>query len=291
MPRPVPTPTSCAPSSTARIAVLLRHPSRAVALENHLLERGVEYTTLGFDSYLRRPEVLFVRGVLAHALGAFDAIENVQAREAVVHAMLLFMGGSVLTTTAGVDDELVVRERQSVARLAAGGNFGPYVEHRLLGRLDDRASHAIAAAVAVARSNHVDDIARFAATLDVRGFASRVLVHAAQIDAVSESIDGVVRAAAGFESIERFLHVLNEREQALGAMKPEQCIRLSTIEAAKGLEHEHVVIPGLDSGEFDGRSTQERNLFYVALSRAKHLATLLHRPSRPSSYLQGAGII
>ena len=63
-------------------------------------------------------------------------------------------------------------------------------------------------------------------------------------------------------------------------------IILSSIEAAKGLEFEHVIIPDLNRSDFDGERADERNLFYVAASRARRQLTLVHRPGQASSYLR-----
>jgi DNA helicase II / ATP-dependent DNA helicase PcrA len=56
-------------------------------------------------------------------------------------------------------------------------------------------------------------------------------------------------------------------------------VKLSTIEAAMGLDFD------LNAGNFDGDSGDERNLFYVAASRAKVRLTFLHSPGIPSSFL------
>jgi DNA helicase-2/ATP-dependent DNA helicase PcrA len=48
-------------------------------------------------------------------------------------------------------------------------------------------------------------------------------------------------------------------------------MRLTTIDAAKGLEFDHVIIPDVNAREFDGASGDERNLFSVAASRARYM--------------------
>jgi DNA helicase-2/ATP-dependent DNA helicase PcrA len=279
-------------SPHGELAVLLRHPSRAVDLENELLDQGIDYVTVGFDSYLRRPEVLFVRGVLACALGVFDDVVEVQeAQRAVIHAMMLFAGRSVVTTMEGIDDERVAKEREQVARLANDKTFPSYVP-RLLETTNERARRAITDAISVARSNRTEDMTKVLDALNVPHLASRVLVHSAAVRAVSESVRGLVSAAERFESIERFLHGTNARELRLNSTRgKESCIRLSTIEAAKGLEFDHVIVPDVNARDFDGASGDERNLFYVAASRARHLLTLTYRPGQPSSFLRSAGLV
>jgi DNA helicase-2/ATP-dependent DNA helicase PcrA len=65
-----------------------------------------------------------------------------------------------------------------------------------------------------------------------------------------------------------------------------QRITLTTVEDAKGLEFDHVIIPGMNHGAFDGSSPDERNRFYVAASRAKHLLTLTHTGAEVSHFLR-----
>jgi DNA helicase-2/ATP-dependent DNA helicase PcrA len=277
-------------SPNGELAVLLRHPSQAVELENHLLDHGIWYATHGFDSYLKRVEVLFVRGILLCALDAFEIVEVEATRHDIVQAMLLFTGGSVLTSVDSVHDDLVLKERESVARLAAGRNFGSYFRNHLMRRVSPHAAHAMASAMNIARSNRVEDMADLVRALDLPWFARRVLVHASAVRAVEESVNGLVNAVATFDSIERFLHGTNDRELTLAEMlaRPNQCIKLMTIDAAKGLEFDHVIVPGVNSSEFDDTSTDERNLFYVAASRARHVLTLMFEPGRKSSFLASA---
>lgn len=272
----------------AELAVLLRRPSRSVDLENYLLDKGIDYAVDGFESYLRRPEILFFRGILSHALDAFGLIEIDDVRQAVVQATLFFTGGSVLTTTEGIDEQAWAREQDDIAQQATAATFQQHVMPRMLDRIEPAARGAIEEAMAIARSNRVEDIGRIAKTLGVEAFASRVLVHAAAVRDVADSMRGVMAAAAEFDSIEAFLRGTNQREvnqRAMRGRRQAEALRLSTIEAAKGLEFDHVIVPGVDAGDFDGDSVEERNLFYVAASRARRLLTLAHAPGRRSSYL------
>jgi DNA helicase II / ATP-dependent DNA helicase PcrA len=66
---------------------------------------------------------------------------------------------------------------------------------------------------------------------------------------------------------------------------------LSSIEAAKGLEFDHVILPHLTAGEFGGGSLENRNLLYVALTRARQRLTLTFDTERPSRFLRDAGFL
>jgi ATP-dependent exoDNAse (exonuclease V) alpha subunit len=41
----------------------------------------------------------------------------------------------------------------------------------------------------------------------------------------------------------------------------------------------------MEAGTFDGDDEDERHLFYVAVSRARHAVQLVHRPGRASSFV------
>lgn len=273
-------------SPHGELAVLLRHPSRYVELENELLEGGIDYVTYGFESYLRRPEVLFVRAVLCCALRMLDSVEAEEVRRQMIYSMMLFAGVSVRSSMEGVRDEAVAQEWATIANLTLGNQFADYTLPKLLTEMPSAASARIHEAIAIAQSDDVQALARAVSALDVHWFGSRVLVHCEDVDAATESVQGVVQAAAKFESISSLLRGMSQRELTLEQMKRKRTgIRLSTIEAAKGLEFDHVIMPDVNAGEFSGRHADDKNLFYVGASRTKHLLTLTSKTGRASSYL------
>ncbi len=76
-------------------AILLRHSHQSVLIENALLENGFSYTMKGLDSYLMRPEVLFVRGLLAVATDNIASVADDQTREKVMKALCFFSGSKI----------------------------------------------------------------------------------------------------------------------------------------------------------------------------------------------------
>jgi len=107
------------------------------------------------------------------------------------------------------------------------------------------------------------------------------------------NLEALAQTAAGFESAESLARALNSWSLRLSAMRPADCVLISSIEAAKGLEFEHVIIPGLNRGEFMvGHSVADtRNLLYVGLTRARRQLSLLARQDRPSPFLNDAGLL
>jgi len=281
-------------ASTAEIAVLLRQPHQSVELENHLLDKGVPYRTAGFDSYLMRPEVLFVRGLYAHARQAFASIDSRDTRTRILQAMLVFCGSHVECAS----DDPTERQRlaqQAIDEVAANPQLAPYfVDNQVLRHASGVARQHVQAAISLIQANDTDALLQgFANALQPHVLAARVMVRAADIEQVTANVKGLIASAQGYTHIDSFFNEMNNRELRLQAMRNQHSIVLSSIEAAKGLEFEHVIMPGLNKGEFalGGNTRDNRNLLYVGMTRAKRRLTILFDPARPSHYLHDAGLL
>jgi DNA helicase-2/ATP-dependent DNA helicase PcrA len=276
------------------MAVLLRHPHQSVALENLLLDQGVDYRCHGFDTYLHRPEVRFVRGLIAHAQQAFGEIELPATRIALLQAMLMFCGTQV-ETEADTPEARARDEADALRAVANQPELAPwFVENQVLRRADPLVRQHVAEALAVLAQGHTDALlARFTQALAPQALAARVMVRAEDIEQVAANIAGLVDSARGYDNVASFFRGMNARELRHHGMRARHCVVLSSIEAAKGLEFEHVIMPGLHQGEFSGShlDTDERNLFYVGLTRARARLTLLYDPRRPSRFLRQAGLL
>jgi DNA helicase-2/ATP-dependent DNA helicase PcrA len=270
-------------SMASDVAILLRQPHQSVDLENLLLDKGIDYRTAGFAPYLMRPEVLFVRGLIAHARQAFDGIEQAETRLAVLRALLLFSG-------AELEDE-----KASLAEVVAQSKLvGVFIDNQVLRLASPMARSLMQSAIAVLQAEQTDDLlTHFLQALQPHQLAARVMVRTPDIEQVAANMAGLVRSAATFDNLESFFRATNAREIRQQAMKGQNCIVLSSIEAAKGLEFDHVIMPGLNKGEFaiGGHSADNRNLLYVGMTRARHRLSILCDDSRPSKYLIDAGLI
>ncbi|MDO9004745.1 MAG: ATP-dependent helicase [Aquabacterium sp.] len=281
-------------SHLSEIAVLLRQPHQSVELENHLLDKGVDYRTTGFLPYLMRPEVLFVRGLIAHAREDFAAIEDLDTRVSILQALLLFCGSFVETeeTDPGKQQQAEKAALKDVASRPEGAPL--FVQNQVLRNAPPHIRGLVYAALDVLRANATDIlIERFVQALMPQQLAARVMVRTDDIAQVSANIQGLIQSAATFDNVESFFRAMNAREVRQKAMRSKQCVVLSSIEAAKGLEFEHVIMPGLNKGEFavGGNTADNRNLLYVGMTRAKHRLTILYDGARPSKYLVDAGLI
>ncbi len=281
-------------STASALAILLRLPHQSVELENHLLDQGVDYRTLGFDTYLMRPEVLFVRGLIAHAREDFAAIERPETRARILQALLMLSGSSVQTRSDADDDPQKVT-RQAIQEVSANpALLGYFMDNHVLRNTHASARRLIEAATEVIAENTTDILLhRFVQALQPEVLAARVMVRQQDIEQVSANIGGLIESASTFDNVESFFRAMNGREIRQQAMRGKDCVVIATIEAAKGLEFDHVFMPGLNRGEFavGGNTTDNRNLLYVGMTRARHQLTILHRPGAPSKYLIDAGLL
>lgn len=266
-------------SPRSQLAVLLRHPSAATELEHGLRRLAIRYQSVGFTSYLERPEVLFVRLLFAAAVRLPDQF-RVALLVPAKRAAWEFIGGVMLDADAAQTAQVVEQATQA--------NFVEFVLPALLRQTPQQAaSRQVQQAMRRAASDRVEDLPRAIAALDIRQFARRVFVQAEAAEDSERSLQGLVRASQSYASISEFLRSLlaHDYDAHAGKWAGERII-LSSIEAAKGLEFEHVIIPDLNRADFDGDRADERNLFYVAASRARQQLTLVHRPGEASSYLR-----
>jgi DNA helicase-2/ATP-dependent DNA helicase PcrA len=104
-----------------------------------------------------------------------------------------------------------------------------------------------------------------------------------------ENLAELMRAMEGFADLQSFLeHValVMENDRADAADK----VVLMTLHAAKGLEFDHLFLPGWEEGLFPSQRAleengqaaleEERRLAYVGITRARRRATILHAANR-----------
>ena len=273
------------------IAVLLRHPSAALHLEYQLANRGVDYETAGFASYTSRPEVLFVRLLLAAAVNCQDAFTPASF-EAAKLAAWEFIGGALPQPDGGDDPET----RAKILRAPVSA-FQQFMLEDLLTRTPRTAgAERIRTAMAIASTDRVPDVVAALEALQMGALAAQVLVRKEDARAAADSVRGLeeIVMRENFLSITEMLGVIRaQEERRQDDWTARERIVLSTIEHAKGLEFEHVIVPGLGGDKldgtekFDGLDEDERHRFYVAVSRAKQVVELVHG-EEPGRLLQRA---
>ena len=277
----------------ADFAVLLRHAGQSVALENRLLAEGIPYTMGGFESYLLRPEVLLVRGLLAVATDNFDSVTEPRTREKLMQALVFFCGARIVVQ--GREEESQQALLQDAIRSVTDNPLflQNFFDNQILANADPamqrRLRHALQVAQAPAAPALLE---RLLQALEMDAVLNEVLVSRERRQEARGNLAGLCSAAAGFDSARAYFLHLNRAEQQQAALKRSASLVLASIAQVKGLEFAHVVIPHLERGVFPAPQAppgEEQNLLYVGMTRARQQLTLLVQRERPSSLVQQMG--
>lgn len=275
-------------------AVLLRHPDQSVALENALLAADIAYTTRGFDSYLMRPEILLIRGLLAVAADRFTSIDDPQTRRRVVEALVLFCDVRI---TATGHAHMTQRELLDDAIRHVIDNpliLSSFFENQVLNGVAPVVARRLRAAVQIAKTEsgpHLLDKVVEALRMDL--LAAGAFVQQARREEVQGNLAGLRHSAERFETPAEFFQSLNDAEIKQRTLRTGSAgVLLADVASVKGLEFEHVALPYLQQGEFPGpRGTllEEENLFYVGMTRARKSLSLYAHRERPSVFVARLG--
>jgi len=256
-------------------AILLRDRHQSIAIENALMQADIGYRTQTMPSYLRREEILFLRGMLAIALDNLHTVEALPVREAIVAALALF--GEVPLSP----EELGQAKRDIAKQPELLKTFFQYQIQRVGG---ESARRRMAAAVDHVRGLPDDAPAheallRICADVAVENLAQRLYVHPYDTEVVTRSVQGFVAAArASGRSLRDFAAWIGAADAFVAARRSKNLVLLECVESAKGKEFDHVILPFLAVGEFPHplqAAREEENLFYVAATRARTRLTLI----------------
>jgi len=277
----------------AGLRVLLRHASQSVQIEHELLRLGVAYGTAGFAPYLERPEVLLVRGLHAHARGDYTGFDSTARRARLLDALLLFSGARIDSLELRHLDSTEAQRTAIAAASSALDTTQAFVDAHVLRSAQPAARRQLEAALALLRSNDADAFeASFLKLLDPLALAARVFVRPDDAEQAASNIAELHRLIVDEGSgVDEAFHMLSTLDKARRRLRTGDRVVLSSIEAAKGLEFDHVLIPHLTQGEFGDGSAENRNLLYVAMTRARRRLTLTFDPKRPSRFLKDAALV
>jgi DNA helicase-2/ATP-dependent DNA helicase PcrA len=275
----------------AEFAVLLRHAFQSVEIENALIDAGLPYTTLGFESYVMRPEVLFVRGLLAVATDDLRSVTDPLTRKAVMQSLMMFSGSRI---------EVEGRERESQQDLLKDAIrsvtdnplfLTSFFDNQILRNADPLARQRLAAGVHAARHHQgpglLEAVLR---ALEITAMVNQVLVSQQRRQEAASNLHWLARATDRFASPALFFQHLNaaEQQQRESRNSKASSLLLASIASVKGLEFEHVVLPYLAQGEFPAPhadAAEELNTLYVGTTRARGLLTVLASEARPSEFM------
>ena len=261
------------------IAILVRAQHQTREFEDRFIATGINYRIVGGFRFYERAEIrdalAYLRVVAQPADDlAFDRIVNVPKRGlgdkavARVHQLARAQGIPLVTAAARIldTDELTGAARKSLGNL-------------VIDMARWRAQ--------VTEIPH-GDLARI--ILDESGYTG-VLQAEKSVEASGrlENLTELVRAMEEYESLGAFLeHVSLVMDNEAAAEEPK--VTIMTIHAAKGLEYDTVFLVGWEEGLFPSQRAldeggtnsleEERRLAYVAITRARRRAIILHAANR-----------
>lgn len=265
--------------SLEAFAILVRAQHQTREFEDRFIATGLPYRIVGGFRFYERAEIrdalAYLRLVHQGADDlAFERIVNVPKRGlgdkaiAKIHMLARAEGIPLLMAAARIldTDELTPQARRAL------GNFVGDVA-----RWRDRASalpHTELAQIILDESGYT-----------AMWQADRTAEAAGRLENLSE----LVRAMEEYETLGAFLeHVSLVMDNENNADEPK--VTIMTIHAAKGLEFDTVFLAGWEEGLFPSQRAldegglasleEERRLAYVAITRARRLATILHAANR-----------
>jgi len=261
------------------VAILVRAQHQTREFEDRFIAIGMPYRIVGGFRFYERAEIrdalAYLRTVAQPADDlAFERIVNTPKRGlgdkalAKVHMLARAQGVPLTTAAARILD---TDELTPQARRALGNLVGDIARWRAMG---DTLPHP--------------ELARI--ILDESGYtamwqADRTAEAAGRL----ENLNELVRAMEEYETLGAFLeHVSLVMDNEANAEEPK--VTIMTIHAAKGLEFDTVFLAGWEEGIFPSQRAldegglasleEERRLAYVAITRARRLAIILHAANR-----------
>ncbi|KNH01105.1 dna helicase ii [Qipengyuania citrea LAMA 915] len=262
-----------------QIAILVRAQYQTREFEDRFIQIGLNYRIVGGFRFYERAEIrdaLAYLRVIAQPADdlAFERIYNQPKRglgaktlEAMRrHARQLQMPLAAASLDLCDTDELPARARNNLVAL-----LGQFVHWR---EQADKVTPSELLRSVLAESRYEDMLQK-----------DRSAESAGRLENLTE----LARAMEEYETLGDFLeHVslVMDNERAGDGEK----VTIMTMHAAKGLEFDHVFLPGWEEGVFPSQRAidegglasleEERRLAYVAITRAKRRCTILHAANR-----------
>lgn len=285
-----------APRNAAGLAVLLRHEHQSIAIENLLIDADIAYRTIGLESYLLRPEVLLVRGLLAIVTRDFESLQGRDTLSRLVQAFMLFCGTRFDEDPDRPDATQAALMADALRDFAGNAeNLPLFLQNHVLRKAEPGVARRLRAAIAQAEGAEAGDLfGRFLDALDMPWFIAQALVQPERRADALRNLDGLRQLAGGYPSTSTFFAHLNQIALKRAGMQRLKAITLASASAVKGLEFEEVLLPFMRQGEFPdrhGRPADEANLFYVAITRARASLRVYTHAAHPSEFVGRCGLV
>jgi DNA helicase II / ATP-dependent DNA helicase PcrA len=261
------------------IAILVRAQHQTREFEDRFIAIGLNYRIVGGVRFYERAEI---RDALAYLRLVNQGADDL-AFERIVNVPKRGLGDKAVAKIHQAARAMGVPLSIAAARLLDSDEFTPAARRSLGNFVGDLARWRTMA-------NDLDhpDLAR--QILDESGYTAALQAEkSVEASGRLENLNELVRAMEEYESLGAFLeHVSLVMDNDSAAN--EGRVTIMTIHAAKGLEFGTVFLPGWEEGVFPSQRSldeggtaaleEERRLAYVAITRARRRAIILHAANR-----------
>lgn len=266
-------------ASLDNVAILVRAQYQTREFEDRFIQIGINYRIIGGFRFYERAEIrdaLAYLRVIAQPQDdlAFERIYNQPKRglgaktleKMHQHARRTDLPLAAASLQLADSDELPPRARSTIAALM--GQFLGWREQ------SEQVTPADLLRIVLEESGYTDMLEN-EKTAEAKGRL--------------ENLTELARAMEEYETLGDFLeHVSLVMDN--DAANEEETVTIMTMHAAKGLEFDHVFLPGWEEGVFPSQRAidegglasleEERRLAYVAITRARRRCTILHAANR-----------
>jgi DNA helicase-2/ATP-dependent DNA helicase PcrA len=267
------------------IAILYRTHAQSRALEEALIKRNVPYRIIGGVAFYERREIKDLLAYMRLLVNPFDRPSFFR----VINTPLRGLGQKFEEDARATWDtnpfctfkELLPQLNLHGTKLQAANQF-----LSIIAELDAATEPTKALETIIQRSRYLEYIRDSEEPQEAE----------TRLANIQELIDAARHFnAQGFSSVEAFLHEISLIQDKAHGNEDTKRISLMTLHAAKGLEFDLVIIPGLEESLFPStRSTydpesleEERRLLYVGITRAREYLLITHARYR---YIYGSMI-
>lgn len=271
----------------SEVAVLVREYAHSASVEASFLRENIPYSIVGAEPFFDRTEILALRGCMQLACGGLGMVEDKNMLARMVTAMLttptLFLKRDQVEALVSS----IIKAPSSflnTVKAFAGQGQQDSCRRRLLDALETWRSFATArntmsADYFLLNLVRSQDLYNSLTRSNPRADVAREKIHMVQ--------SAISLARSGRHTVLSFADYLDDLSLRFAQeTEAPDCVLITSIHRAKGMEWPHVVLVELAEGRFPSYSGQpssvseeemedERRLFYVASTRARERLTLI----------------
>jgi DNA helicase-2/ATP-dependent DNA helicase PcrA len=263
----------------SEMAVLVRAQHQTRELEDRFITIGLPYRILGGFRFYERAEIRDALAYLRLIVSPHDGL----AFERIVNTPRRGLGDKAMARLHQIARELDRPLTEAAVQAVHTDDLAPAARRGLKTLLDDLARWRHLAA-----DTPHPDLARI--ILEESGYVA--MLQADRSPEAQGRLDNLIELPRAMEDFPSLISYLEHVSLVMDNDASDDAEKLSimTLHAAKGLEFDHIFLPGWEEGLFPNQRAldeggtaaleEERRLAYVGITRARRTATILHAANR-----------